>query len=89
MRAVLRLSAAVAYAAGGHYRALGMGRIWSTADGGQSWSSKAILRPRSMELAATRLNNAYVDVVAAGVFADYRGGVWRAASSCPTRRRAR
>ncbi len=77
VRAVLRLSPALAFAAGG-LRALSQGRIWATTDGGASWSVESEATAEMMKLAATRVNNAYVDVIAAGVFEDYRGGVWRA-----------
>jgi hypothetical protein len=63
--------------AGGGVRGLGIGRLWMTTDGGQSWTEDVFVNAEITELAVTRVNTALVDVFAAGVFRDYRGGVWR------------
>ncbi|MDD5088035.1 MAG: T9SS type A sorting domain-containing protein, partial [bacterium] len=76
IRAVLRVTPEIAFAAGGHYE-LATGAVWRSANGGQTWDIALSVDAEITELAANRVNSAYVDVFAAGYFPDFRGGVWR------------
>jgi photosystem II stability/assembly factor-like uncharacterized protein len=75
IRAVDMVSPLIAFAAGGNYLA-GTGKLWGTTDGGQSWTELLNESAEFKVIKSVRANNAYVDVFAAGVFPDFRGGVW-------------
>lgn len=87
VRAIEMLSPELAFAGGG-MRAFGLGRLWMTTDGGQTWTEDATLNAEITELAVNRVTTAQVDVIAAGVFRDYRGGVWRKRVDLPQADRA-
>jgi hypothetical protein len=66
----------IGFAAGGRYQQ-SLGKIWSTSDGGQTWQLELTTTSEITQLQSTRSSTAYVDVFAAGVYADFHGGVWR------------
>ncbi|HEY3295449.1 MAG TPA: T9SS type A sorting domain-containing protein [bacterium] len=87
VRAVEMVTPQIGFAAGGNYQA-GTGRVWSTTDGGQTWVVELQLTAEIRALKAIRISNAYVDVLAAGVFSDFRGGIWRTQLYLPDSSRA-
>jgi hypothetical protein len=72
----VQISPQIAYAGGGDYNR-GIGRIWKTTNGGQSWSVELYIPAEIRTLQCVRTSTAYVSVVAAGVYPDFRGGIWR------------
>jgi len=76
IRAVVMVTPQIGYAAGGNY-AQGAGRLYSTTDGGQTWALEMTLGAEIRTLTAIRASTAYVNVLAGGVFPDFRGGIWR------------
>ncbi|MBU0508566.1 T9SS type A sorting domain-containing protein [bacterium] len=76
IRDVEMITPEIAFASGGRYTQ-GAGEIWQTTDGGQSWTRTLQTNAEITVLGSRRVNGAYVDVFAAGVFPDFRGGVWR------------
>jgi photosystem II stability/assembly factor-like uncharacterized protein len=76
LRAVKMVTREIAFAAGGYFNTAS-GHVWMTSDGGQTWSLDLSASAELDVLEARRVNAAYVDVFAAGVFPDFRGGVWR------------
>lgn len=87
VRAVEMVTPQIGFAAGGNYQQ-GVGRLWSTTDGGQTWSLDMQLGAEIRALKAVRVSNAYVNVFAAGVFPDFRGGMWRTQLYLPDSSRA-
>jgi hypothetical protein len=82
VRSVLMVTPNVGYAAGGDF-ATGRGKIWKTADGGTTWTLELECAAEIRTLGAFRLNAAYVDVIAAGAFPDFRAGIWRSRVYAP------
>lgn len=76
LRAVLMVNDTLGYAAGG-LAVDAMGEIWRTTDGGASWSLELTADAEITELGVTRESSAYINVIAAGYYADFRGAVWR------------
>jgi photosystem II stability/assembly factor-like uncharacterized protein len=76
IRAVKMVTSDIGFAAGGIYQE-DRGEIWSTTDGGVTWERDLSTSAEIRTLEAVRSSAAYIDVVAAGVFSDFRGGVWR------------
>jgi photosystem II stability/assembly factor-like uncharacterized protein len=76
IRAVLMVTPQVGYAAGGDYTHA-HGDVWSTRDGGQTWTHDLVSAAEIRALACVRANSAYVNVIAAGVLPDFRGIVYR------------
>jgi len=76
MRCVEMVTPDIGFAAGGNYH-VAAGEIWKTTDGGQTWNLDATMNAEITVLASERISGAYVNVIAAGVFPDFHGGVWR------------
>jgi photosystem II stability/assembly factor-like uncharacterized protein len=76
MRCVEMVTPDIGFAAGGNYN-VAAGEIWKTTDGGQSWNLDATVNAEITALGSERISGAYVNVIAAGVFPDFHGGVWR------------
>jgi hypothetical protein len=76
IRAVAMVTPQICFAAGGNYQN-GTGKVWGSTDGGQNWSEVLSVSAEIKVLKAIRIDNAYLDVFAAGVYPDLRGGIWR------------
>ena len=77
IRAVIRYTDSVGWAAGGYIDGDdAQGGIYKTTDGGFTWTTELSVNAEVRALTATRITPAYVDVFAAGVFADFHAGVW-------------
>jgi len=76
IRAVYFITRDIGFAAGGNYEA-GIGGIWSTRDGGDTWQEDATVSAELTVIGSRRDNPAYVDVFAAGFYPDFIGGVWK------------
>ncbi|MCB9357507.1 MAG: T9SS type A sorting domain-containing protein [Calditrichaeota bacterium] len=76
LRTVLMVNDTLGYTAGG-VAAGAIGEVWKTTDGGETWSLDLSVDAEITELGVVRESNAYVNIIAAGYFADFRGGVWR------------
>lgn len=76
MRAVEVVTPAIAFVAGGSFDDA-EGEMWMTTDSGRTWTRDLSVSAELRVLESRRFNAAYVDVFAAGVFPDFRGGVWR------------
>jgi hypothetical protein len=75
IRTVHFLTRDIGFAAGGNYLD-GVGGIWSTTDGGQTWQEDMTVTAEITVLGSRRYNPAYVDIFAAGFYPDFIGGVW-------------
>ena len=75
IRCVEMVTPELGFAAGGNYLAAS-GAIWKTTDGGQTWAEDATMDAEITAIESKRESGAYVDVIAAGVYPDFRGGVW-------------
>ncbi len=75
IRCVEMVTPEIGFAAGGNYMAA-TGAIWKTTDGGQTWTEDATMDAEITAIESKRESGAYVKVVAAGVYPDFRGGVW-------------
>lgn len=75
IRIVSCLSDSLIWIAGGDYEN-GLGGIWKTTDAGTTWNHELETAAEIRVLEQNRVSPAYVDLVAAGVFPDLRGGVW-------------
>ncbi len=75
IRCVEMITPEIGFAAGGDYN-IATGEIWKTTDGGQTWNLDALLDAEITTIESARASGAYVDVMAAGVFPDFSGGVW-------------
>jgi hypothetical protein len=64
------------FAAGGNYQE-GIGGIWSTTDGGETWHEDLSVGAEITVLGSRRYSVARMDVFAAGFYPDFIGGVWR------------
>jgi hypothetical protein len=64
------------FAAGGNYQE-GVGGIWSTTDGGETWHEDLAVAAEITVLGSRRYNLVYMDIFAAGFYPDFVGGVWR------------
>jgi len=64
------------FAAGGNYQE-GVGGIWSTTDGGETWHEDLEVTAEITVLGSRRYNLVYMDIFAAGFYPDFVGGVWR------------
>ncbi|MCC6476854.1 T9SS type A sorting domain-containing protein [bacterium] len=76
MRTALMVNDTLGYVAGGD-ASQPRGQIWRTNDGGESWELALETDCEFTELAMTRESGAYVNIIAAGFYADFRGAVWR------------
>ena len=76
IRCVDMVTPLIGFAAGGNYLT-GHGVIWKTTDGGQTWNLDATMDAEITAIESELASGAYVNVSAAGVFPDFRGGVWR------------
>ncbi|MBK6765371.1 MAG: T9SS type A sorting domain-containing protein [bacterium] len=76
LSSVLMVNDTLGFAAGG-VAATAAGEIWRTTDGGESWSLDLSADAEFTELGLSRESGAYVNVIAAGYYADFRGAVWR------------
>lgn len=75
IRTVHFLTREIGFAAGGNYES-GVGGIWSTLDGGQTWHEDAAIPAEITVLGSRRDSPAYVDIYATGFYPDFIGGVW-------------
>ncbi len=64
------------FAAGGNYQE-GIGGIWSTTDGGETWHEDLTVAAEITVLGSRRYNLVYMEIFAAGFYPDFVGGVWR------------
>lgn len=76
IRCVEMVTPEIGFAAGGNYNTPA-GEIWKTTDGGQTWNLDATMDAEITAIESERMSGAYVDVIAAGVYPDFRGGAWR------------
>lgn len=76
LRSVLMLNDTLGYCAGGIANEA-IGRVWRTIDGGATWELELEVEAEITELGYVRESGGYINVIAAGYFADFRGGVWR------------
>lgn len=76
LRAALMVNDTLGYAAGGIV-ANATGEIWRTTDGGATWSLDLTCDAEITELGVSRESGAYLNIIAAGYYADFRGAVWR------------
>jgi hypothetical protein len=76
IRVVAMASPSVGFAAGGLLEQ-NTGAIWRTEDGGLTWQMDVQLNADVRALGSVRVSTAYVDVIAAGVFSDFSGVVWK------------
>lgn len=82
IRTVLMLNDTLGYCAGGIAEEA-VGRVWRTTDGGATWELELEVEAEITELGYARESGGYVNVIAAGYFADFRGGVWRSHVQLP------
>jgi hypothetical protein len=75
IRTVHFLTRDIGFAAGGNYLD-GVGGIWSTTDGGQTWQEDMTVTAEITVLGSRRYSPAYVDIFAAGYYPDFVGGLW-------------
>ncbi|MCB1060098.1 MAG: T9SS type A sorting domain-containing protein [Calditrichaeota bacterium] len=76
IRTVLMISDSLGYAAGGLANDA-IGRVWRTTDGGETWQLQLEADAEITELGYARESGGYINVIAAGYYADFRCGVWR------------
>ena len=76
IRTVHFLTREIGFAAGGNYD-IGIGGIWSTRDGGETWQEDAALPVEVTVLGSRRDSPATMQIFAAGFYPDFIGGVWR------------
>lgn len=82
IRAVLMVTEDIFVAAGGLLESA-EGKVWMSEDRGETWDLVLETDAEMLELAAGRVSGYYVDVAAAGVFPDFRGGVWKTRLAVP------
>ncbi len=76
VRTVLFMDDTLGYAAGGSANDA-IGRVWRTTDGGVTWDLELEVEAEITELGYARESGGYINIIAAGYFADFRCGVWR------------
>lgn len=76
LRTAVMVNDTLGFAAGG-IAANATGQVWRTIDGGNTWELDLSVDAEITEIGVARESNAYINVIAAGYFADFRGGVWR------------
>lgn len=76
LTAALMVNDTLGYVAGGLVDEA-HGEVWRTTDGGETWSLDLRVDAEITELGLSRESGAYVNVIAAGYYPDFRGGVWR------------
>ncbi|NUO19435.1 T9SS type A sorting domain-containing protein [bacterium] len=76
LNTVLLLNDTLGYCAGGSAEDA-IGRVWRTTDGGATWELELEVEAEITELGYARESGGYINVIAAGYFADFRCGVWR------------
>ena len=82
LRAALMLNDTLGYVAGGIANDA-IGRVWRTIDGGATWELELEVEAEITELGYSRESGGYINVIATGYFADFRGGVWRSHLAFP------
>jgi hypothetical protein len=82
VRTVLMLTDSLGYAAGGIANDA-IGRVWRTTDGGVSWQLELEVDAEITELGYARESGGYVNVIAAGYYADFSCGIWRSHVALP------
>ncbi len=82
LRAALMLNDTLGYVAGGIVDDA-VGRVWRTTDGGANWELELEVEAEITELGYSRESGGYINVLATGYFADFRGGVWRSHLAYP------
>lgn len=76
LRTALFVNDTLGYVAGGIANNA-VGRVWRTTDGGATWQLELEVDAEITELGYARESGGYVNIIAAGYFADFRCGVWR------------
>lgn len=76
LNTVLMVNDTLGYAAGGLVDQA-IGEVWRTTDGGVTWSLDLSVDAEITELGMSRESGAYINVIAAGYYPDFRGSVWR------------
>jgi hypothetical protein len=76
MRTALMVNDTLGYVAGGD-ASQPRGQIWRTNNGGENWELALETDCEFTELAMSRESGAYVNIIAVGFYADFRGAVWR------------
>ncbi|MBU1937724.1 hypothetical protein KKG05_10035, partial [bacterium] len=74
IRTVHFITREIGFAAGGNYAA-GVGGIWSTSDGGNTWQEDAAVSAELTVIGSRRYSPAYMDIFTAGFYPDFVGGV--------------
>jgi len=82
VRSVLLLNDTLGYAAGG-IAADAIGKVWRTTDGGATWDLELEVDAEITELGYARESGGYINIIAAGYFADFSCGVWRSHLAIP------
>ncbi len=82
LRTVFMLTDSIGFAAGGIADSA-VGRVYRTDDGGVTWRLDLEVDAEITELGYARESGGYVNVIAAGYFADFRCGVWRSHLQLP------
>jgi hypothetical protein len=76
MKAVHMVTGEIGFAVGGDINQAS-GRVYRTDDGGQTWALELLTNAEMRVVNSARVSNAYVNVIAAGVFPDFSCGVWK------------